>query len=260
MSLPCVQIADLTVSRLICGANPFSGISHQTYELDNAMRDFYTVERIKQTLRECEQLGINSLIARADNHIRRMLREYWNEGGTIQWIAQTASEWGSLRQNIIAMVETGAAAAYLHGSTVDEIFLDGRQDELPPLLDLIRSAGIPAGIASHNPRVIQHIHSEGWGADFYVFSFYDAVTNGDQFVEDDRPRAVKLIQEVDTPCIAIKVLAAGRHDPNDALKYAFEHIKPTDAVAVGTYCKDRPDEMRTNANLCRTYGAVGAEA
>jgi hypothetical protein len=260
MSLPCIQIADLTVSRLICGGNPFSGISHQTYELDNEMKDFYTVERIKKTLRDCEQLGINSLVARADNHIRRMLREYWSEGGTIQWIGQTASEWGSLRQSIIAMVETGAKAVYLHGSTVDEMFLDGRQDELPPLLDLIHSAGIPAGIASHNPRVIRHIHAEGWEADFYVFSFYDAVTNGDLFLEDDRPEAVKLIQEVDKPCIGIKVLAAGRHDPKEAIKYAFENIKPTDAIAVGTFCRDRPDEMRVNASLCQAYGTVVAKA
>jgi len=260
MALPTIRIGDLSVSRLICGANPFSGISHQTYELDQAMKDFFTASQIKKTLRECEGLGINTLIARADNHIRRLLREYWNEGGTMQWIAQTPSEWGSMRESIIAMVESGAKAAYIHGSTVDEMFLDKRQDELPPLLDLIHSAGLPAGIASHNPSVIRYIQDEGWDADFYIFSFYDAVTNGDLFIEEDRPEAVKLIQEVDKPCIAIKVLASGRHNPEEAFKFAFENIKPTDAIAVGTFPKERPDEMRMNAELCRTYGTVGAGA
>jgi hypothetical protein len=256
MPLPIINIGDLQVTRLICGANPFSGISHQTYELDIEMRDFYTVARIKQTLRECEEIGINTLLARADSHIKRMLAEYWNEGGKIQWIAQTAHEWRSLHDNIIGMVQAGAKAAFIQGTTVDEMFLDGRIDELAPLLDLIHSAGMPAGIGSHIPHVIRYIEEKGWGPDFYVVSFYNVITHDESYLDEDRHEAVKLIRELEKPCIAIKVLAAGRNEPEAGLRFAFENIKACDVVAVGTYWKERPGEMRRNAELCRKFAVV----
>lgn len=257
--LPTINIGDLNVTRLICGGNPFSGNSHQTYERDLEMRDFYTVARIKQTLRECEQVGINTLLARADSHIKRMLVEYWNEGGTIQWIAQTAYEWRSLHDNIIGMAQTGAKAAFIQGTTVDEMFLDDRIDELAPLLDLIRSAGMPAGIGSHIPRVIRYLEERGWNPDFYVISLYDVITHDESYLEEDRSEAVRLIREIEKPCIAIKVLAAGRNEPEAAFRFAFENIKPYDAIAVGTYWKERPDELRKNAELCRALGSVSSK-
>ena len=56
------------------------------------MKRFFTVERIKQTLRSAEGLGITAFIGRADRHITRLLFEYWGEGGSIRWIAQTCPE------------------------------------------------------------------------------------------------------------------------------------------------------------------------
>ncbi|RJP68061.1 MAG: hypothetical protein C4532_13570 [Candidatus Abyssobacteria bacterium SURF_17] len=220
------------------------------------MRDFFTVARIKQTLKECEELGINTLLARADNHIRRLLAEYWNEGGTIQWIAQTAHEMRSLHDNIITIAQTGAKAAFIQGTTVDEFSLDNRLDEIRPLIDLIHSGGMAAGVGSHNPRVIRIIEEEGWDVDFYVVSFYDVITHDEAYLDADRHETVKLIREIQKPCIAIKVLAAGRTNPEDALRFAFENIKPSDAVAVGTYPKERPDEMRQNVALYKKYGSI----
>ena len=47
--LPSVDLCGLKVTRLILGANPFAGFSHQTPERDGEMRDYYTVERIMET-------------------------------------------------------------------------------------------------------------------------------------------------------------------------------------------------------------------
>ncbi|MGQ9454715.1 MAG: hypothetical protein ACUVRS_06220 [Armatimonadota bacterium] len=95
-----VRIGNLEVSRFILGGNPFSGFSHQSAELDRAMLHYFTVERIKRVLRQAESLGINTLVARADNHIVRLLMEYWDEGGRIRWIAQTAPEMLSIQRGI----------------------------------------------------------------------------------------------------------------------------------------------------------------
>ena len=84
-----VKIGSLSVSRFILGSNPFSGFSHQGEARDREMMKFYTSTRIKETLRLAESLGINSVIGRADKHMIRVLMEYWDEGGKIQWLAQT---------------------------------------------------------------------------------------------------------------------------------------------------------------------------
>ena len=87
-----IEIGDLRVSRFILGSNPFSGYSHQTSERDLEMKRYYTTERIKQTLREAESLGVTALIARTDHHIVRVLLEYWDQGGAIQWLGQTCRD------------------------------------------------------------------------------------------------------------------------------------------------------------------------
>ena len=90
-----VQFHHLTVSRLMMGSNPFSGFSHQSLERDDEMRHYFSAQRVKETLRSAEAVGVNTLIARTDYHVMRMLMEYRDEGGTLQWFAQTCPEVGS---------------------------------------------------------------------------------------------------------------------------------------------------------------------
>jgi len=44
------------------------------------MKKYYTVARIKETLKSTESLGVNTHIGRADNYVMRYLFEYWGEG------------------------------------------------------------------------------------------------------------------------------------------------------------------------------------
>src|ERR1051326_1058343 len=85
-TLPTVRLGGVDVSRLIIGGNPFSGNSHMSSERDRDMLDYFTTERIKATLFECERQGLTTMQSRGDRHILRMLREYRNEGGTLHWI------------------------------------------------------------------------------------------------------------------------------------------------------------------------------
>ena len=83
------QIGVLQVSRLILGGNPFSGFSHQTPERDAEMQSYYTTDRIKATLHQAEALGINTFVGRADRHISRVLKEYWDQGGGADSVVRT---------------------------------------------------------------------------------------------------------------------------------------------------------------------------
>ena len=100
-----VKFGNVSVSKVILGGNPFSGFSHQTPERDREMVDYFTTDRIKVTMRQAEMLGVTTFLGRVDKHIRRILTEYWNEGGKIQWLAQTAPEFTSLEVNIAKLVK-----------------------------------------------------------------------------------------------------------------------------------------------------------
>ena len=67
MILPSVDFCGLKVTRLILGANPFGGYSHQNKERDEEMLAYYTVERIMETWERAETAGINTMITQQRN-------------------------------------------------------------------------------------------------------------------------------------------------------------------------------------------------
>ncbi|PIN90353.1 hypothetical protein COU57_03725 [Candidatus Pacearchaeota archaeon CG10_big_fil_rev_8_21_14_0_10_32_14] len=74
--LPLIKLGDYDISRLIVGGNPISGFSHISPEVDKEMIDYYSTTNIKKLLKECEENGINTIQARGDRHIMRVLNEY----------------------------------------------------------------------------------------------------------------------------------------------------------------------------------------
>ncbi len=69
------QFKHLTVSRLILGSNPFSGFSHQSPERDWEMRHYFSAQRIQSIFKDAEALGVNTVIARSDFHVMRIMME-----------------------------------------------------------------------------------------------------------------------------------------------------------------------------------------
>ncbi|MBT5831468.1 MAG: hypothetical protein HOH77_14870, partial [Candidatus Latescibacteria bacterium] len=60
--LPSVDFCGLRVNRLIVGANPFGGFSHQSKARNAEMIDFHTLEQIHETWSRAESAGINTMI------------------------------------------------------------------------------------------------------------------------------------------------------------------------------------------------------
>lgn len=269
MSLDPVQIGTLSASRFILGGNPFSGFSHQGPERDREMRGYYTAERIKAAWKEAEALGITTCVGRVDAHIMRLLAEYWDEGGQIRWIAQTAPELRSAEMAIDRAVASGASACFIHGGQTDHALANGEMDQLPDAIARIRDAGLPAGIAGHNPDVFR------WGEehldlDFYMCSYYNPSSRAQRaehvsgtpewFDDDDRAVMVDLIQGLSRPAIHYKVLAAGRKEPADGLAFAARHMRPGDAVCVGAYTGDKPGLLAEDLDLLERGLSTRAEA
>lgn len=270
--LPTVPFGPVRVSRLIVGGNPFSGNSHYSPELSDEMAGYFTAGRIVRTLLRCQELGITTMQSRADRHILRVLREYRLQGGTMHWIAQTASELADLHANVRQIAAAGAVGAYHHGSRTDRLWSEGRIDEVLPLLQTMRDSGLQVGVGTHIPEVIDYVEERGWDVDFYMACLYNlnrrprdgTIVGGtphreeDRFIDEDRDTMARRILATRKTVLAFKVLAARRNartpaDTREAFRWAYAHIKPTDAIVVGMFPKYR-DEVRENVAYTLEFG------
>jgi hypothetical protein len=145
MSLDTITIADIPISRFILGSNPFCGFSHQTPQKDTDMKRYYTTAKIKETIRDAEALGIDTMIARTDFHVMRLLLEYRDEGGGIHWFAQTCPEVAGSDVCVERAYSGGALACHIHGGVMDNLFARKEIGEIPGIIRMIREKGMAAG-------------------------------------------------------------------------------------------------------------------
>ena len=114
--LPSVDFCGLNVTRLILGANPFGGFSHQTRERDDEMRSYYTPDRILETWERAEAAGINTMVTNNGTpNVMEAVRRYIGQGGRLQWIAQVSPAYKQNQTMLEALdeaAELGACAIY----------------------------------------------------------------------------------------------------------------------------------------------------
>ncbi len=246
------------VTRFILGGNPFSGFSHQSRERDGEMRAWYTDERIVETFFQAEALGVNAVVARGDAHMAGCLARYWQEGGRMKWVAQTASEAATPLAGVRFCLDHGASACYIHGGVADHLVAQGRTEELAAAVELIRAAGVPAGIAGHEVEVFRWAEGN-LDLDFYMACYYCPTSRQasphhphgaeECFRPEDRDERVALIQGLSRPAIHYKVLAAGRTPAAEGLAFAARQMRAGDAVCVGVFTKENPAMIREDVGL-----------
>jgi len=253
--LPTVRLGNSEVTRLVMGGNIISGTSHMSPEMDQEMREFYTMPRIQDAFDTCVRNGINSVQLRADAHIVRALMEHKLNGGKLQWIAQTATEYASLEFNLRLAARAEPIAVYYHGSLVDNMYQNGDIEGIKKGLKTLRMLGIPVGLCTHIPEVMLRCEEEEWGADWYMACVYNIMKEGhisssitgkfsvdETFDEEDRLLMFDAIRKVEKPCMAFKILGASRRsqtveDLENAITESYNSIKPTDGCIVGFFQK-----------------------
>jgi len=268
VTLPRIHLGDLEVSRLIVGGNPISGFSHQSGERSRQMLEFFTVERIKALWRDCEAHGIDALIARADAFIMRVLAEYWREGGRLRWIAQTAPEHRDPYQNIRLAHHAGASAIYVHGGDAGVLFENDQVEEVRKRVEYIRSLGVPAGMAAHNPEYHLEAQRQGIPVDFHMVCLYNLTgylgrrseEPREEFDFADRAAALAAIRRLEKPCIAYKIYGAGRLTPEQAYADVSQALQPKDGVLVGMFPPDAPDIIVDNVRRVAALSTVAMVA
>jgi len=272
MNIPTIQFGEHQVTRLIIGGNPFCGGSHFSREMSNDMLQYYMPEKVADVLAQCEECGINTVQARGDYHrIMYYLELFRRRGGNLHWIAQTASEMHDIKHNIRVIAAFGAIGIYFHGSRTDNLWHSGKIDEVEDYLKVMRDQGVQVGLGTHIPEVIEYSEEKGWDVDFYMACVYNlnrqvresAIVSGimtdEKFYEEDPPKMCEVIRKVDKTCLAFKILASTRKCTSQeqvkaTFKWAFDHIKPSDAVVVGMFPK-YIDQVKLNVQY--TLEALG---
>ncbi len=142
--------------------------------------------------------------------------------------------------------------------------------------DFVKKAhdqGMKAGVSAHNPDVFKYAEDKGWECDLYQCCLYyvtrpeeeiraklGTTILGEPFLAKDRDDMLDVVQQVSKPCIAFKILGAGRlcDSPTavaEAFQYTFSRIKKTDVVIVGMWPRFK-DEVAENVGLLQKYGAA----
>ena len=271
-----VSIGGASVSRFIVGHNPPAGNSHVSDELNAAMREYFTTENVLALYRRAEELGVRTFMIRGDYHMLELVEQYRRGGGGMNFIGQTASEMHDIFANIRVMAAAGAAGIYHHGTQTDKFWREGRIDDARDYLKCMRDCGVAVGLGTHQPEIVEYAEAAGWDVDYYMCSFYNlsrvpresaAVTGKTQYDTEtypdaDREAMCRVIRAVDKPVLAFKVLAARRkcgspEEVAEAFRYAYAHIKPTDAVVVGLFPRDQDE---TALDLAHAEAACRAAA
>ena len=264
--LPLVRFGEYRVSRLIVGGNPISANSHVSPQLDGEMRDYFTVANAKKLLAACEQYGINTWQSRGDRHIMRLLHEYRLEGSKIQWIAQTATEYGDLKRNLAEISALKPIGIYHHGSQTDRYWNANRIDQVNESLKAIRQTGAQVGLGTHIPEVIDYVESKGWDLDFYMTCVYNLGRTreeaerlagrsvpGELFWDADREKMLARVKSTSKTCLIFKIYGATRQCATTgarkaAVDLAFDYAKHGDAVVVGMFPK-YSEQVHENCRL-----------
>ena len=267
--LPAVRLGDKQISRLIAGANPIGGVAYSTKNLSQHMREYFTVERTTDYILHCERSGITAFDSHYSPKIRDALRAAREKGSKMQWICVISEKNDCLEE----VLDLKPIAICHHGGVADLMFASGKQEQAHDFVKKVHDHGVLAGVSTHNPEHLAAMEEAGWESDLYMTCFYNLARSkeeiigmcgqnvvGTLFLEDDPKRMTEQIRQVEKPCLAFKILAAGRLCWNErwlesAFSFAYEKIKPNDAAIVGMYTA-LSDEVREDSELARKFGQL----
>ncbi len=237
------KIGNVTMSRLMCGGNLVSGFAHarDLIYASSLIKAYHTDEKVLDTVQQCEENGINTIVFRCDDQIVRLLNKYRKErGGKVQWLAQTYPKQGDLTSNIQLAIDNGAVGAFIMGGIADKLVADGKVDVLGEVTEFIKKNGLIAGCAGHALQVPMEMTKAGIDNDFFMktlhhHGYWSAIPEEehDNLWSTTPEETAEFMKTVKKPWIAYKVLAAGAIHPREGFRYAFE--KGADFICAGMF-------------------------
>jgi len=274
--MPQIAFGKYSLSRLIVGSNTINGGSHLSRFVNMQMKNYFTTERILEHLTECQQLGINTWQSGPSNlNWYKMLQEQRTSMNFIS-LGCDAEDRPNMLEDAVASGVIGIAH---HGEHTDSSFKNGKINLVREYCKRVRESGTMVGVSTHMPDVMKHILDEDWDVDFFMCCVYERhrthqelmkllgdvpIPVSEVYLENDPPRMFEMMRQTDKPCLAFKILAAGRlcdkqETVEQAFKSTFQQIKPNDAVIVGMY-PEYEDQVSLNVQYVKEHSHLSTQA
>jgi hypothetical protein len=266
--LPTLQIGKHSISRLIIGGNPFYGYSHFNRLFSQHMVEWATPERIVDVLRRCEAQGVNTWQFSHSERTISDLKRHRDAGGKMQWILLSHAEIENDHKIIREVAKLKPVGIVHHGGSAERKRRTGKIQEVWDFLKAVRDSGVHVGLSTHDPEFLEEAESQGRDVDFYMTALYYLTRSpqefekllgqrplGEVYLPNDPARMYKAIRSTKRPCLAYKVLAAGRltdtpKQIDAAFQSAFTNMKPSDGIIIGMYPRYF-DQVKDNADRVR---------
>ena len=263
------------ISKLIIVDNPFTGHSYIEDQITGQeMLDYYSAENIKKALKRIEELGYTGMLPLADPYIVRILQEHQHANGSkLQFIWQP---YMPMDQDVSmrSLQKLNTIGIYHQGTSTDYNYETGNIEAIQTNIKKFRDLGVPVGLGTHIPEVIQRAEEEDWGVDFYMACMQNARRNrfGEPsgfitgkskahlvFYSEDRPVMLETLKKVQKPIIAFKIFAGGQifigktdEERRKLIKGVYDEVfsalKPNDLATIGVFQRDF-DQLQENAEV-----------
>ncbi len=267
--LPMGKIGDIEISRVIAGGNIISGWCHQRDLLyvSELAGQYLTQKKQFDTLELMEEQGINTISP--DPTQMDFINKYKDErGGQIQTIVGVRQDWDKLgkpdwpgfKEWIDRSVDDGATTIYTQGGYTEHAMKAGNSEYIEIIgkaIEYIKQQGMPAGLGSHDVKVIEIADEYGFEPDYYFKTFHDDKywsahprekrehwsVDSTRFRDHNKfhdnifdlfpEKTIELMAKKKQPWIAYKILAAGAIHPKEALEFCFKN--GVDFVSIGMF-------------------------
>lgn len=267
--VPLVPFGKHRITRLISGANPIYGYSHFNYVFSAHMGEYHTTERVLSFLEQLERAGVNTWQASWSERLEKDWLRYKEQGGKLQLLMLSRPTFNDEPEMLKRAVKLKPMGIAQHGGSTNRLWDAGKFERSLDYLKQIRDTGVMVGLSCHNPLEVEYAEEKGWDVDYYMTSLYymlrpraefekilgGQLPLGEIYLPSDPPRMMETIRKAKKPCLAYKVLAAGRsvdspEHVKERMGVAFNGIKATDAMIVGLYQRYN-DQIGQTAQFAR---------
>ncbi len=258
--IPCGQIGNLKISRLLMGGNLIGGWAHSRdlIYVSKLFQSYNTEAKVFETLELAEQQGINTI--QLDPACQDVFVKYQKQRGSkmqsLICISPKSDE-SAVRDQIKLVIDKGATFLYTHGGATDKLTMDRQCDAIGKAVDLIKAEGVPAGVGGHALETVAACEEQKLNPDFYVktyhldrywsmspeenrepFCWFKPHKSGHDEYNDNMwclnpDETVEYMEKIEKPWIAFKVLAAGAIPPRMGFSSAFRN--GADFICVGMF-------------------------
>jgi hypothetical protein len=242
-ALPKGKIGKLEVSRILLGGNL---LTHYTHSRDlkyvyKLTARYNTEAKILETMALAEEHGVNTLSIHNPPGIVDILVKHRKRGGKMQWIicptANIKPDMKDYTKQVKQLVDAGSEAIYLWGVRADQLAAQKKHDLIAKAVQIAKDQGVPSGVGAHDLNVVRICEKNKIPNDFYIKTFHHhKYPTGPRPEELKKPYAeypgywckdpeetIKVMEKVEKPWIAFKVMAAGAISPSSAFKYVFQN-------------------------------------